>query len=61
MKKQYCAYCGVLLSDGCSCERDNLEEFRDVAYIEERDFDVDPLTAYNERQQDIIDWHRNEK
>lgn len=56
MKKVYCTYCGELLEDGCTCERDAAEEM--AQFIE--DYENSPETQRGWTQQDLIDMRRRE-
>ncbi len=57
MKKTYCAYCGELLEDGCTCERDAVEETQQVI----EDYENSPETHLGWAQQDLIDSYRRER
>jgi hypothetical protein len=50
-KKQFCAYCGEKLSEGCNCE----PEFD----IEEYENSLETNAGWH--QQDIIDMYRRER
>lgn len=57
MKKQYCPYCGLPLSEDCGCERaaaEAAERFLD-------DYYNDPIVNEGWAQQDIIDMYRRER
>lgn len=41
MKKLYCEYCGMLLSDGCDCLKDIEDEKNDlIEELEQRQSDI---------------------
>jgi hypothetical protein len=51
-RKQFCAYCGEKLSEGCDCEPELFD-------IEE--YENSPETHAGWHQQDIIDMYRRER
>ena len=57
MKKMYCQYCGLPLTENCECERLAAEEHE--RFIE--DYENDPMVQYGWHQQDIIDMYRRER
>lgn len=57
MKKLFCPYCGLPLSEGCDCEMiaaEKAERFLD-------DYYNDPLVNEGWAQQDLIDMYRMER
>ena len=57
MKKQFCPYCGLPLTEECECERiaaEQAERFLD-------DYYSDPLVNEGWAQQDLIDMYRRER
>lgn len=57
MTKQFCPYCGLLLSAGCECERIAAEEHE--AFIEEYENRPDVQAGW--AFQDMLDMRRRER
>lgn len=57
MKKMYCQYCGLPLTENCECERIAAEEHE--RFFE--DYYNDPMVQEGWRQQDLIDMYRRER
>ena len=57
MKKQFCPYCGLPLTENCECERITAEEHE--RFLE--DYYNSPEVQYGWHQQDMIDMRRREQ
>lgn len=57
MKKMYCQYCGLPLTENCDCERIASEEYEQ--FLE--DYENDPEVQAGWRNQDLIDMRRREQ
>ena len=57
MKKMYCQYCGLPLTENCDCERIASEEYKQ--FLE--DYENDPEVQAGWRNQDRIDMRRREQ
>lgn len=55
MKKQFCPYCGLPLSEECECEKLAAE---DALYMRD---ELEERQLINAGQQDIIDMYRFER
>lgn len=57
MKPRFCQYCGLPLTENCSCAREIAEA--EQKFIEE--YESNPEVCAGWYQQDIIDMRRREK